>query len=184
MNLNTASMMLIVTTALLVPGCVSSNGGGDSNSVPVPTENLPEGFTLLAVINDTTPGANMEEEIANLRGEKDIGNVDATLGIYIWGEMGKNYDARVTVMECENEDLAQNAVDNYLTQPDFENPPFKGVDRFSTTTVNDHEVTEIRDRVDKQLRYLYIWTNENVVILVEGNSDRDSSRELASLTGQ
>ena len=182
----TVCVAFIAMLVLLAPGCVSSdqNNGSDENAVPVPTENLPEGFSLLAVINDSTPGADMEDEIADFKGEKDIGDVDATVGVYIWGEMGKDYDARVTVMECENAEKATAAEENYLAQPDFENPPLKAVDRFSTAIVNGHQVTEIREVVEKQLRYLYIWTNESVVVLVEGNGDRAASLELASLTGQ
>lgn len=181
----TVCAAFVAMLVLLAPGCVSSDqNGGDENAVPVPTENLPEGFSLLAVINDSTPGVDMEDEISDFKGENEIGDVDATLGVYIWGEMGKDYDARVTVMECEDAEKAKAAEENYLTQPDFENPPFKGVDRFSTAIVNGHQVTEIREEVEKQLRYLYLWTNENVVVLVEGNGDRAASIELASLTGQ
>jgi len=117
------------------------------------------------------------------RGDEDIGTVKATVGKYQWGEMGKDYDARVTVIDCESEENAQTAVSNYIAQPEFEKPPFVGVDRFSTAVVNGRQVTEIRDKVGKELKYLYIWNDGSRVVLVEGNGDRANSLELASATG-
>ena len=73
---------------------------------------------------------------------------------------------------------------NYVSQPDFQTPPYKGIPRFSYALVNDHNTTEIRDAVDdNSLRYLYLWNNGNIVVLVEGNGDRSMSLELASATG-
>jgi hypothetical protein len=84
----------------------------------------------------------------------------------------------------QDEEGAKAAVANYKALPEFENPPYKGIDRFSTAIVNGHEVTEIRDAVgDKSLRYLYLWNNDSTVVLVEGNGDRSKSLELASATG-
>jgi hypothetical protein len=177
-------MLFIATTIILAPGCISQEQGSEATTAVVPTENLPEGFQLIAVLNESTPGVNMEDEIEDFRGDEEIGQVEATVGVYQWGELGKDYDARVTVMECENENFARAAVSNYITQPDFQKPPLKGVDRFSTAVVNGHEVTEIREKVGKSgIRYLYIWNNENQVVLVEGNGNPASSRELAKATG-
>jgi len=184
MNLKYAVCMLLITGTALTAGCISSEKAG-GESLGVPTENLPEGFSLIAVIDDSTPGINMEDEIADFRGDEDIGTVKATVGKYQWGEMGKDYDARITVIDCESEEKAEAAVSNYIAQPKFEKPPFVGVDvdRFSIAVVNGHQVTEIRDTVGKELKYLYIWNDGNRVVLVEGNGDRADSLELASATG-
>jgi hypothetical protein len=182
MNLKYAVCMLLIAGTVLTAGCLSEEGAG-GEVAGVPTENLPEGFSLIAVVDDSTPGINMEDEIADFRGDEDIGAVEATVGKYQWGEMGKDYDARITVIDCESELKAEAAVANYVAQPEFEKPPFVGVDRFSTAVVNGHQVTEIRDKVGKELKYLYIWNDGKQVVLVEGNGDRADSLELASSTG-
>jgi hypothetical protein len=184
MNLKYAVCMLLIAGLVLAAGCIGSEkAGGEKAAGGVPTENLPEGFSLIAVVDDSTPGIDMEDEIADFRGDDDIGAVEATVGKYRWGEMGKDYDARVTVMDCENEAKAEAAIANYKAQPEFEKPPFVGVDRFSTAVVNGRQVTEIRDKVGKELKYLYIWNDGSRVVLVEGNGDRADSLELASATG-
>jgi hypothetical protein len=170
---------IFAMAVLLATGCMDREE--ISSDFGLPTDDLPEGFKLIAVLNDSTPGVNMDNEIEDFRGHEDIGKVKATVGIYQWGDWG-DYDARVTIIECDSFGHAQAAISNYLSHPKFENPPFKGVDRFSNAIVNGHEVTEIRDRVGDDIRYLYIWNDENIVVLVEGNSDRAKSLELASAT--
>ena len=183
MNLKYAVCMLLIAGLVLAAGCISSEKAGGEKAASVPTENLPEGFSLIAVVDDSTPGINMEDEIADFRGDEDIGAVKATVGKYQWGENGKDYDARITVMDCGSEAKAEAAIANYKAQPDFEKPPFVGVDRFSTAVVNGHHVTEIRDKVGKELKYIYIWNDGSRVVLVEGNGDRAESLQLASATG-
>jgi hypothetical protein len=153
------------------------------SALSVPTKNLPEGFKLAAVETESTKGVNMTEEIKDFYGAKDIGQVNATLGRYWWGEPGTTYDAKITLISLTDESHAQAAISNYISQPDFKMPPFRGIPRFASAVVNGHNVTEIRDAVgDNNLRYLYIWNNKNIVILVEGNGDRSKSLELASIT--
>ena len=183
MNLKCAVCMLLIAGLVLAAGCISSEKKGGEEAAGVPTENLPEGFSLIAVIDDSTQGIDMEDEIADFRGDEDIGAVEATVGKYQWGEMGVDYDARVTVMDCENEAKAEAAVANYKAQPKFEKPPFVGVDRFSTAVVNGRQVTEIRDKVGGELKYIYPWNDGSRVVLVEGNGDRAESLQLASATG-
>jgi hypothetical protein len=80
--------------------------------------------------------------------------------------------------------FAESAYSNYMSQPEFQKPPFRGVDRFSSAIINGHNATEIRQDVgDSNLRYLYLWKNGDVVVLVEGNDDNGKSRDLASTTG-
>lgn len=181
MNLKYAVCMLIIAGTVLTAGCISSDTAGGEGP-KVPTENLPEGFSLIAVIDEDTQGINIEDEIADFRGDEDIGAVRAAIGIYQWTEMGTGYDSKITVIDCEDEAKAAATVNNYIGQPKFEKPPFVGVDRFSTAVVNGREVTEIRSAVGKELKYIYIWNEGEKVVLVEGNGDRAKSLELASAT--
>lgn len=175
-------IMFIATATLLTAGCIDQEQATEKVGV-VPTDNLPEGFQLIAIQNSTY-GLDEEEEIEDFVGDEDIGEIqEITKGIYKWG-VGNNYDANVIVVEAQNENYAKAAIANYVTQPDFERPPLQGVDRFSTAFVNGHEVIEIRDKVDKnEIKYLFIWTNENKVVLVKGNNNLASSLELAKATG-
>jgi len=182
MSLKYAVCMLLIAGAIMAAGCLNDEKAG-GEAAGVPTENLPQGFSLIVVIDESTPGIDMEDEIADFRGDEEIGTVEATVGKYRWGEMGRDYDAIVKVIDCQSESMAEAAVANYMAQPDFENPPFAGVDRFSTAVVNGRQVTEIRDKVGKELKYIYIWNDGSRVVLVEGNGDRAESLQLASATG-
>ena len=169
----------LMLTAIL--GCVAQETTG---SLSVPTKNLPEGFKLAAVETKFTKGVNMTDEIKDFYGAKDIGMINATVGRYWWGDPGTTYVSKITLISTSDEAHAQAAMSNYVSQPDFQTPPYKGIPRFSYALVNDHNTTEIRDAVDdNSLRYLYLWNNGNIVVLVEGNGDRSMSLELASATG-
>ncbi|MFB3766532.1 MAG: hypothetical protein ACE14P_14970 [Methanotrichaceae archaeon] len=169
----------LMITAVL--GCVAQ----ETTSLPsVPTKNLPDGFKLAAVETKSTQGINMTDEIKDFYGAKDIGKVDATVGRYWWGDPGTTYVSKITLISTGDEAHAQAAMSNYISQPDFQMPPYRGTPRFSYALVNGHNTTEIRDEVgDNGLRYLYIWNKGNIVVLVEGNGDRSKSLELASATG-
>lgn len=169
----------LVLTATL--GCVAQE---KTSSLSVPTNNLPEGFKLAAVETESTKGINMTDEIKDFYGAEDIGKVSATVGRYWWGDPGTTYVSKITLISASDEAHAQAAISNYQSQPDFKNPPYKGIDRFANAVVNSHNATEIRDAVgDNELRYMYLWNKGNIVVLVEGNGDRSKSLELASVTG-
>lgn len=155
------------------------------NALPsLPKENLPEGFKLLAIKDASTQGVNMTEEIMDLLGTEGIGPVNASVGIYTWAPLGTAYDSKITLLLMENEERAKAAISNYMSLPEFKNPPYKDVSRFSSAIINGHKATEIRDAVgDMGLRYLYLWNKGNVVVLVEGNDTRSKSLELANATG-
>lgn len=179
---NIIHAFFISIALLAVSVCVAEEIAGSSAAVP--KDNLPAGFSLLAVKTASTQGVNMTEEIEDFYGTKDIGPANATVGIYTWGEPGESYDAKVTLISLEAVESAENAVSNYRSLPEFKNPPYKGIDRFSTAIVNGHDVTEIRKAVGgNSLRYLYLWNSGSTVVLVEGNGDRSKSLELASATG-
>lgn len=147
-------------------------------------ENLPGGFNFLAMKNATTAGVNITEEIIDFYGEEEIGPANATVGIYNWDPIGEGYDAKITLLSLQDEAEANAAISNYKSLPEFQKPPYKGIERFSTVDINGHEATEIRDATGNNgLRFLYLWNNDNVVVLVEGNADRNESMNLANTTG-
>lgn len=169
----------LVLTATL--GCVAQETTG---SLSVPTKDLPDGFKLAGVETETTKGINMTDEIKDFYGANDIGEVHATVGRYWWGDPGTTYVSKITLISASDEAHAQSAISNYVSQPDFKVPPYKGIARFSYALLNGHNTTEIRDAVgDNGLRYMYLWNKGNTVVLVEGNGDRSKSLELASSTG-
>ncbi|NYT01918.1 MAG: hypothetical protein GKC10_04070 [Methanosarcinales archaeon] len=174
-------MLLISLILLPICGCVDEND--EAVTASVPTDNLPQGFTLLAVMDKNTKNVNITEEIKDFYGSRDIGQVNATVGKYQWAPLGQAFDARITLIETQSPEIATAAAENYRALEEYQRPPALGVDRFSTAIVNGHEVTEIRDRTQDTMRYLFLWTNENLVILVEGTDDRSQSLELASVTG-
>jgi len=173
--------MLIFLLLLPICGCVDEKS--NEVSVSVPTDNLPQGFKLLAVIDKDTKNINISEEIEDFYGSRDIGPVNATIGKYQWAPLGQAFDAKITLIETESPEMASAAAENYKSLEEYQKPPAQGVDRFSTAIVNGHEVTEIRDRAQGGLRYMFLWTRENLLILVEGTNDRAQSLELANATG-
>ena len=178
---NIIYLLFISTVLIALPLCMAEE---NATAISVPKDMLPAGFTLLAIKDKSTQGVNITDEIVDFYGAKDIGPANATIGIYKWGEPGTTYDAKVTLLSMEDEEHAKAAISNYMSLPEYQKPPYKGIDRFSTAIINGHEVTEIRDAVgDKGLRYLYLWNNGNTVVLVEGNGDKSKSMELASATG-
>jgi hypothetical protein len=176
---------ILIFIALATAGCVADNNASDNGNMPaLPKENLPEGFSFLAEKTASTAGVNITEEIMDFYGQQDIGPVDAIVGIYTWAPLGQGYDAKITYLSLQDEAYAQAAVGNYKALPEYENPPYKGVDRFTTAIINGHEVTQILDVTgDGSPRYLYLWNAGNLVVLVEGNESIGKSRDLAGATG-
>ncbi len=178
--------ILCVISLVLLANSVSlaQEDAGNATMQSVPTENLPGGFDFLAMKNASTVGVNITEEIIDFYGDEDIGPANATIGIYTWAPIGETYDAKITLLSLQDEAQAKAAISNYKSLPEYKNPPYRGIDRFSTVTINGHEATEIRDATgDNGLRFLYLWNNDSNVVLVEGNSDRNDSMNLASATG-
>lgn len=175
-------ILLVSLLATAISGCAALDGA--STDPAVPRENLPEGFRLLAALPEMDPQVNMTSYITGFLGEREIGPVNVSVGIYQWGRPGESYDAKVTLLVAEDESRAESAMFNYRSQPDYQALLARGVPIFGNATINGHETLEIKDiRGDGSIRYLYLWRNGNVVALVEGNADRAKSMELASATG-
>lgn len=174
--------ILLISLALIAASAWALES--TTGSASVPTKNLPEGFKLLAVQTDSTKGVNMTDEIVEFYGSKDIGPVNATIGIYVWAPLGQGYDSKITLLTLRDEEHAKAAISNYMSLPDYQKPPYKGVDRFASAVINGHNATEIRKEAQMDsLKYLYLWRTNNTVVLVEGNGDIGKSRDLASATG-
>jgi hypothetical protein len=179
-SLLTATLLVLMASSVCLAQETSVNAAAPS----LPVENLPAGFNFLAVKNETTAGVNITEEIIDFYGDEEIGPANATVGIYTWAPVGEGYDAKITLLTLQNEDEAQAAMSNYMSLPEYQKPPYEGIDRFAEVEINGHEATEIRDATgDNGLRFLYLWNNDNVVVLVEGNADRNESMSLANATG-
>jgi hypothetical protein len=166
-------------------GCLAENKVSPTSAdLAVPDEKLPEGFKLLASLPKMDPNVNMTDYLKGFYGSKDIGPANASVGIYQWGKPGEAYDAKITLIQLRDEEHALSAISNYKSQPTYEDLLARGVPIFGNATVNNHQTLEIKDiRGDESVRYLYLWNTGNIVALVEGNSDRSKSLELASATG-
>jgi hypothetical protein len=174
--------ILFISIALLSVSAYAAENA--TASLSLPTKNLPGGFKLLAVQTATSEGVNMTEEIQDFFGSKDIGPWNATKGIYIWAPLGQGYDSKITLLMLSDEEHAKAAISNYMSLPKYQLPPYRGIDRFGSAIINGHNTTEVRDTArGDSLRFLYLWNNENTVVLVEGNDTRSKSMELASATG-
>lgn len=152
----------------------------------IPQNDLPNDFELVTIYNDTTPGINSTEQIlSSITGNLSIGSISSARGIYSFGGVG-SYDVRVTVIKTTSLDNAKSVIENYKkSKPEFKHDVSSTVARFVTVEFNGHSADEIREVAadQKNVKYSYIWQNENYVFLVEGNHDRDASMELAWLTG-
>lgn len=179
------NLICILLISIVLAAAVSAWAAEDvTSSVSVPTKNLPEGFKLLAVKTASTKGVNITDEIRDFYGAKEIGPVNATVGIYVWAPLGEAYDAKVTLISLKDEEHAKAAISNYMSLPEYQKPPYRGIDRFASAVINGHNATEIRkEAMTESLRYLYLWRTNSTVVLVEGNGDIGKSRDLASATG-
>ena len=154
----------------------------------IPAENLPGTFTLIAIVDENTPGSKniTAEALSMIAGNLSVGEIKAVQGIYDFE--AKTYSVSVTIIECTDSMNAVNAVENYKNQPDFENPPSNTVTRFAIPgpSFNGHEATEVRRKPlgSEGIRYGYVWSNGNFAFIVEpGTDDRPASMELAAMTG-
>ncbi len=153
----------------------------------IPSENLPGTFKLIALVDENTLGSiNITEDaLSTIAGNLSVGEIKAVQGVYEFE--AKTYTVFVTVIECTDSMNAANAVENYKNKPDFENPPSQAVTRFREgIKFNDHEATEVRSKSpfgSDDIRYGYVWSNDNRVFIVEpGTDNRLESMELAQMT--
>ncbi|MDQ1261568.1 MAG: hypothetical protein QG575_749 [Euryarchaeota archaeon] len=182
---NITCLLLISLVLASNAGCLAKDPVGASNANPaIPKENLPEGFKLLAALPEMDNSVNMTDYIRGFYGSEEIGPANTSVGIYQWGNPGENYDAKITLIQLSDEEHARAAVSNFKSQETYQDQLARNLPIFGNATINGHDTLEIKDiRGDNSFRYLYLWNTGSIVALVEGNSDRNQSLELASASG-
>ncbi|MFZ2184337.1 MAG: hypothetical protein ACOX84_10075 [Methanothrix sp.] len=194
MNIDPKAMRLIEMACVLsislliasVMGCIADESEGSLKTNPdIPKTMLPDGFKLLAALPEMDPSVNMTEYITKFYGEKKIEPLEISVGIYQWeAKGGIPYDAKITYIRLPDEEQALAAIDNFRSQGDYVRQLSRGLDIFGNATVNGHDALEIRHiQNSESYKYIYLWNNVNVVVLTEGNNDRDQSLQLAAATG-
>lgn len=189
------SITLISVFAVLMiafSGCVDNNAPADNgtdsenpetnvisdeNVSGISTlETLPAGFEHVITLPLIT-----DEIKSNYNAENVSGILEGSEGVY----NGSNEtDYYIDVIKLEDEEAANNLITAYKSS--F--PPLNNVSRFTDESFNGHSAVKITDYITSGgktvPRYSYIWSNENYVIVVFGNTDEASSvRRLAETTG-
>ncbi len=181
---NLICLLFISLVLAASAGCLAKDPLASASNPAVPTENLPDGFKLLAILPGENSNLNMTDYIKDFYGPEEIGPANVGVGIYQWSDPGQGYDAKITLIQLSDEEHARAAVSNFKSQEAYQDLLARNVPIFGNATVNGHEALEIKDiRGDNSFRYLYLWNSGSIVALVEGNSDRSKSLELAGASG-
>lgn len=135
-------------------------------------ENIPEGFEYLGVHS-----LDVEDVKADYADVSGI--VQASEGIYQLDSV----DYFITAIELESSEAAKQFTTAYKN--DFPDPV---IEAFAEESFNGHDATLIKKHItsngEQVPRYHYVWTNENFVFLVKGNTDdKTTVLELAEATG-
>ena len=154
-----------------------TNPISDDDAAGVSTiENLPAGFEYI----DTIP-LSTDEIKSTYEAENVTGILSGSEGIY---RDSNNTDYYVDAIELEDEEAANNLIDAYKSS--F--PPLSSGSRFTDVSFNGHSAVKILDYITvggkSVSRYSYVWSNENYVIVVFGNTAEEAPiRQLAEATG-
>ncbi len=139
-------------------------------------ETLPAGFEYVDTIPLSTDEIKIDYEAQNVSGI-----LTGSEGIY---KDSNKTEYHIDVIELEDEEAANNFIIAYKAS--F--PPLSSGSRFTDESINGHSAVKITDYVtsggEDVLRYSYIWSNENYVIVVFGNTAEEAPiRQLAEATG-
>jgi hypothetical protein len=188
------SIALISVFAVLMiafSGCVDNNtavNGTDSNNPETNAisnedaagistlETLPAGFEYV----DTIP-LSTDEIKSGYKADNISGIITGSEGIY---RDSNNTEYHIDVIELEDEEAANNLITVYKSS--FS--PLSSGSRFTDESFNGHSAVKITDYITSGgkdvSRYSYIWSNENYVIVVFGNTAEEAPiRQLAEATG-
>jgi hypothetical protein len=188
------SIALISVFAVLMiafSGCVDNNpaaNGTDSNNPETNSisdddaagvstlETLPAGFEYYDTIQLSTDEIKSSYEAENV-----TGIITGSEGIY---RDSNNTEYHIDVIELENKEAANNFINAYKAS--F--PPLSNGSRFTDVSFNGHSAVKITEYVTdggKTVpRYSYLWSNENYVIRVFGNTPEEAPiKQLAEATG-
>ncbi|MHC1755466.1 MAG: hypothetical protein AB9861_08570 [Methanosarcina sp.] len=139
-------------------------------------ETLPAGFEYIDTIQ-----LSPDEAKINYKAENVSGVLNVSEGIYKDSNETNYY---IDVIELENEEAANNFVSAYKAS--FK--PLSSGSRFTDESFNGHSAVKILDYITSGgktvSRYTYLWSNENYVIVVFGNTAEEVPiRQLAEATG-
>lgn len=154
-----------------------TNPISDDDAAGVSTiENLPAGFEYVDTIS-----FSIDEIKSNYEAENVTGILTGSEGIY---RDSNSTDYYVDAIELEDEEAANNLIDAYKSS--F--PPLSSGSRFTDVSFNGHSAVKITDYItsggETVPRYSYIWSNENYVIVVFGNTAEEAPiKQLAEATG-
>jgi hypothetical protein len=154
-----------------------TNAISDEDAAGVSTlETLPAGFEYVDTISLST-----DEIKSNYEAENVSGILTGSEGIY---RDSNKTDYYIDVIELEDEEAANNFVTAYKSS--F--TPLSSGSRFTDESFNGHSAVKVLDYITsggKSIsRYTYIWSNENYVIVVFGNTAEEAPiRQLAEATG-
>ena len=149
----------------------------DDNTSGVSTlEALPAGFEYVITLPLTTEQIGIDYKAENVSGV-----LEGSEGVYTGSNESDYY---IDVIKLENKEAA----DNFITAYKSSFPPLQNVSRFTDESFNGHSAVKITDYTtfggETVPRYSYIWSNENYVIVVFGNTDEESPvKQLAMATG-
>jgi hypothetical protein len=139
-------------------------------------ESLPAGFEYVGSV----PPLNAADIKIDYNAENVSEVVGGSEGLYKYNDS----DFYIDVIELENSEATTNLIDAYKSS--F--TPLTNGSRFVEESFNGHSAVRIADYVTtagKEVpRYTYIWSNENHVFVVTGNTADDSLvKQLAEATG-
>jgi len=139
-------------------------------------ETLPSGFEYV----DTIP-LSTDETKSDYNAENVSGVLNVSEGIYKDSNETNYY---VDVIELEDKEAAN----NFITAYEASFPPLASGSRFTDESFNGHSAVKILDYMTSGgktvSRYTYVWSNENYVIVVFGNTAEEAPiRQLAEATG-
>ncbi len=183
MNKKIILIFSLTVLAIVMSGCVGSTDAPEAttgNEVLtaanlIVVQNIPSGFEYLGAPPRSVD--DIKHDYVDV-----AGIVDAAEGIY---QDADSVEMHITVVELEDSDAAENFVIQYKSGFTL----LRNGDRFTYPSFNGHTVTRIVDystmNGEQVARYAYLWSNDNFVFIVNGNTeDFTQTRALAEATGQ
>jgi hypothetical protein len=158
-------------------GNPETNAISDEDTAGISTlETLPAGFEYIDTLS-----LSIDDIKSDYKAENVSGILEGSEGIYKDSNETNYY---IDVIELEDKEAANNFVTAYRSS--F--TPLSSGSRFTDESFNGHSAVKILDYITaggKTVpRYTYIWSNENYVIVVFGNSAEEAPiRQLAEATG-
>jgi hypothetical protein len=153
----------------------NSISGKDVNEISNVT-NLPAGFNYVGNPPFTNDEIKDKYEANNISGI-----IAGSEGLY---KDSNNSTYYIDVIQLENKEAANNFISVYKSS--FK--PLNEGSRFTNDSFNGHSAEMITDYARYNgtdvPRYIYVWNNENYVLVVSGDtSDNSQIRQLAEATG-